>query len=495
MLLCGVVNLFCLMYTPRTIMKISLILSSSLTIFLLFSQTADARTDAKVISSTFLGSGQGKGIAIDKEGYIYVAGRTADKHFPCVNAVQAFLSGSEDAFIMKLNPEGDKIIYSTYIGGSSNDEARNIAVDDQGQVYITGITNSNDFPLIKPFQSQKDPLQTTFVLKLSADGSQILYSTYLGGSGFDTAFSIAVDSKQNIYVTGWTESADFPVKNAIQCVYGGGSNDMYVAKINFDGQLDYSTYLGGANWEEGYDIAVNKQGYAYIVGFTASPSFPILKSSQVILRGEKDGVLIKIDPQGKLIYSMLFGGSDEENLEGVDLDERGNIYTTGWTHSVDFPLLKPFQRHYAGQRDAFVAKFNPKGKLIFSSYFGGSDQEVGIRISVDQKLKIMTITGEVWSDDFPTRRAFQPTYGGSYDAFIMQLSLKGQPLCSSYLGGDSFETGRAVATMPDGHVLVSGSSSSNNFPIINPFAKGSEGIFLTKVFTRFRNCSKVHTKH
>lgn len=463
-------------------MKIKLISPLFLILAILLPQSVAAR-DAEVLSSSLLGPGQGQGIALDKKGYIYITGKTYDKDFPCVNAIQDFLNGSTDAFVMKLSPAGDQIIYSTFIGGSGDDEARNIAVDDAGQVYITGNTQSDDFPLVNPAQSKKGDAQATFVLKLNAEGNKVLYSTFLGGARLNTAFSIAVDPKQNIYVTGWTESLDFPIKNAIQPVYGGGSNDMYVTKIKADGQLGYSTYLGGGNGEEGYDIAVDKQGYAHVVGFSASPSFPVLNSVQKTLRGEKDSTLIKLSPQGQLVYSILFGGSDEENFEGVALDSRGNVYVTGWTHSADYPTRMPFQAHFAGTRDATVAKFDSKGKLLFSSYLGGKDQDVGIRISLNERSQSMSITGEVWSQDFPTVKGFQNEYGGGdSDAFITALSLDGQKVFySSYLGGEDFETARAVAVMPTGETLISGLTSSQHFPVANPLIERARGIFFTKV--------------
>src|SRR5205823_3916728 len=219
----------------------------------------------------------GDAIAIDSEGYAYVTGFTDSADFPTKNAYQSSLAhaGAENAFVTKLNKDGTGLVYSTYLGGSVQDDATGIAVDAHGRASVTGYTDSPDFPTKNAYQSTNQGSYDAFVTKLSSSGSSLVYSTYLGGSDFDAGGSIAVDWAGNAYVTGDTSSAHFPTTpGAFQTTYGGGADDVFVTKLNANGSLVYSTYLGGELDDYANNIAVDSNGQTYVTGFTNSMFFP-----------------------------------------------------------------------------------------------------------------------------------------------------------------------------------------------------------------------------
>src|SRR5208283_2947007 len=255
-----------------------------------------------LVYSTYLGGSNldtGYGIAVDTAGNAYVTGVTSSANFPTVNALQATLAGSENAFITKINASGSALIYSTYLGGSGYDAGMGIAVDASGNVYVTGNTSSTNFPKVNALQSTLAGNYNGFVTKFNATGSALIYSTYLGGSGGDQGNGIAVDASGNAYVTGITSSFDFPTVNALQSAYAG-TYDPFVTEINANGSaLIYSTYLGGSNRDFGLGIAADPSGNAYVTGNTSSTNFPTANALQGALGGRSAGInafVTKISP-------------------------------------------------------------------------------------------------------------------------------------------------------------------------------------------------------
>ena len=253
-----------------------------------YDRTRPLVIDPTLSYSTYLGGGSNdyaSSIAIDSAGNAYVAGYTSSTDFPTVNALQPHYAGGSfvglDAFVAKLNAAGSALVYSTYLGGSADDYGYGIAVDSSGNAHVTGFTGSTDFPTVNPLQATNHGGGDAFVAKLNAAGSALVYSTYLGGSSYDDAQGIAVDSSGNAYVTGITQSTDFPTVNPLQASYGGGSADAFVAKLNAAGSaLVYSTYLGGSDLDYGYGIAVDSSGNTYVTGRTASTNFPTVNPLQ-----------------------------------------------------------------------------------------------------------------------------------------------------------------------------------------------------------------------
>ena len=425
-------------------------------------------TGTALVYSTYLGGSDddtGLGIAVDSAGNAYVTGSTFSTDFPTTNGAfqEVKSSGSgfsgPDAFVVKLNPVGNALVYSTYLGGSDQDSGTGIALDSFGNAYVSGTTLSTDFPTTSgAFQttftggaqaSEEGALNEAFVTKLNATGSSLIYSTYLGGNSRDQAFSIAIDSSGNAYVTGETFSTDFPITNgAFQTTLRGFIN-AFVTKLNSTGTgLVYSTYLGGSSGgifgeavDEGLGIAVDSSGNAYVAGETRSVDFPTTNGAfQPIKPGFFNSFITKLNPTASaLVYSTYLGGTVDDSVSGIAVDTYGNAYVTGRTGSSDFPTTPGAFDNSCGTDgscnfnngdffyDVFVTKLNSTGSaLVYSSYLGGSNDDGGEGIAVDSSGNAY-VTGWTFSTNFPTTNgALQTIFGGSSSGFT------GGP------GGDAF---------------------------------------------------------
>ncbi|HSR05535.1 MAG TPA: SBBP repeat-containing protein, partial [Bryobacteraceae bacterium] len=375
-----------------------------------------------LVYSTYLGGASndyGYGVAVDGAGNALVTGRTQSINFPTVNPLQASYGGGNfDVFVAKINSAGSTLLYSTYLGGTGSDDGYGIAADGAGNAYITGDTFSTNFPTANPIQNNNAGAFNVFVTKINATGSNLLYSTYLGGSGGDSGSAIAADSSGNVYVTGSTTSTNFPTANSLQANYGG-HGDAFVTKIDASGSaLVYSTYLGGRGAEECYGIAVDGAGNAYVTGTTSSTDFPTANPLQVSNAGLGDVFVTKISPSGSaLIYSTYLGGNNTEYGQGIAVDSGGNAYVTGYTLSTNFPTANPLQATFGGGDDAFVAKIDAAGStLIYSTYLGGSGSDIGYGIAVDA-LGNAYVTGLTSSANFATANPLQGSSAGG-DAFV-----------------------------------------------------------------------------
>ena len=271
------------------------------------------------------------------------------------------------------------ISFSTYLGGSGVDVATAVAVDGSGNIYVTGYTDSADLPLSNAFQWRNAGGTDAFVAKFDPTGSHLAYCTYLGGSGDDRGFGVAVDGAGSAYITGWTTSTNFPATNWLPQPRLGAGHHIFAAKLNPSGnQLMYSTVFGGAGSEVGRGIAVDISGNAYIAGETTSAGFPTLSPVQATLKGQQNGFVIGLDTLGRLLFSTFLGGSGADGITALAVDHSGNIYLTGSTNSADFPMLNAFQRQIGGNQDAFVAKLGPGGRyLAYSTYLGGKGGTTG----------------------------------------------------------------------------------------------------------------------
>ena len=325
--------------------------------------TADG---SALVYSTYLGgSNQAEAFDIDLDGVgqAYVTGATNSDDFPTTpNAFQPALAGARNAFVAQLTADGSALVYSTYLGGSSIDLSVGIAVDGVGQAYVTGLTFSSDFPTRNPFQAALAGLRDAFVAQLTADGSALVYSTYLGGSSIDRGWSIAVDGAGQAYVTGETESSDFPTRNPFQPALAG-LRDSFVAQLTANGAaLNFSTYLGGSSFDGGHAITVDGAGQATVTGSTASMDFPTHNPVQATHGGGfNDAFVAQFNAAGTaLSFSTYLGGSGSPEAGwGIAVDGAGQAYVTGDTTSSDFPTRNAFQPALAGIGDAFVAKLDP----------------------------------------------------------------------------------------------------------------------------------------
>jgi len=381
-----------------------------------------ASDGSSLIYSTFIGGDsydKGNGIAVDSDGNAYIAGGSSSSDYPTVNPYQLH-QRSYDVIVTKLNSTGDALIYSTYIGGEDyREHGYDIAVDNSGRAYITGDTESDDYPVRNAYQPTYQGSNDCFVSVLSSSGSSLVYSTYLGSLGMEWGWGIAVDSYANAYVTGFTYSSAFPTVNAYQT--DQGSEDAFVTKFSSSGGVVYSTYLGGSEHDVASDIAVDSDGKAYVTGYTESADYPTLNPYQQH-EGDKDVFVTVLASSGSdITYSTFFGGSGDENGRGIAIKEPGGVYITGWTDSYNFPTVRPLD---LGKRSntEFVAKFDLVGDtLVYSTGIGGYGNDAGQKISVDTAGNAYVV-GTTDSHSFPVLNAFDSTYNGDLDAFVAKLS-------------------------------------------------------------------------
>ncbi|MEK7774591.1 MAG: SBBP repeat-containing protein, partial [Candidatus Zixiibacteriota bacterium] len=405
----------------------------------------DTSGSRQIYQTVFGGSADeyGNGIAVDVGGNAYVTGVTTSNDFPTQNPFQGFASGGpypEEVFVTKLNGSGNALVYSTYLGGGGGDGGEGIAVDDAGNAYVAGQTGSTDFDTTQSaYQTLRGGFDDNdaFVTKLSSSGSELIYSTYLGGSFDEYRSGIAIDATGNAYVTGRTYSTDFPTISSFQSSRGGGS-DGFITKLNSVGSaLIYSTYLGGNNQDYGFGITVDASGNAYVTGTTYSTNFPTQSPFQATSGGLWDAFVTKLNSAGSgLIYSTYLGGSSTDEGHGIAVDAGGSAYLAGLTGSSnDFPTKKKLSDFMAlGGGDIFVTKFYSGGSgLDYSTLFGGSDYDIGYGIAVDG-LGNAYITGEAgfaqgWGSIPLLNPVWDFTLGYPSYAFVTKFGFVSEVLC------------------------------------------------------------------
>jgi hypothetical protein len=415
------------------------------------------------------------------------------------------LQGEEVRFLLgTYDPSRELVIdpvvllYAGYIGGSSVETGTDIAVDSDGNAYVTGYTASSQstFPvLIGPDTTFNGDLDT-FVVKVNPSGTALVYAGYIGGSAQEEAWGIAVDPAGNAYVFGHTQSdeATFPVVGGPDLTHNG-LMDAFIAKINPAGTaLVYCGYIGGANNELSHGIAVDAAGNAYVTGVTPSDenSFPVLVGPDTTFNGEWDAFVAKIGPAGTLLYAGYLGGTSFDVGLGIAADGQGHAYVTGWTGSTEssFPVKVGPDLTHNGSADAFIAKVNPSGSaLVYAGFVGGSEVEFSRGIAVDGAGSVY-ITGDTNSTEqtFPVTVGPDATYnGGEYDGFVAKVDSTGVNLVyAGYIGGAGEEFTQSIAVDLAGNAYVTGrtDSSETSFPVrLGPFLahKGNGDAFITKV--------------
>ena len=437
-----------------------------------------------IVSSTYLG-GNGNDLSqcikVDSSGSVFVAGYTDSTNFPTTaGAVRPAYGGVSDAFIVKFAPAGRSLIFSTYLGGSGGELLQDMEIDGGGSVYVCGETWSSDFPRQSALDTTLGGVTDAFVTKLSAAGNSLLYSTYLGGTSYDGANGIAVDGSGAAYITGITQSSNFPVTNAYDASYSGGGmfGDAFVVKLSVLGtSLIYATYLGGIYDEMSSKIAVDGTGAAYVVGYTFSPDFPRVNAFDSSFGGSGEGFVTKFTPTGTtLAYSTLLGGSEGDSCRDIVVDESGAAYILGMTSSADFPVSNAFDSLYNGGGDGFLVKLKPAGNGVdYSTFFGGSGLEYTYALVRDGNGAIYAV-GDTTSADFPLKDPYDATLSGFSDVFIFQLDAAGRNLVfSTFFGGIGSETGYDVDIDSQGALYLTGRTNSANFPIQNAYDSSYNG--------------------
>ena len=359
---------------------------------------------------------------------------------------------------------------SAYYGGSLTDRINAMALDASGYIYVTGATESMNFPAGSP-RARSGGVEA-YVLKINPANLQVMYATYLGGNAEDRAFAIAVDASGSAYIAGFTASADFPSSTA----WGGGATDAFVARLAPSGSLQFSTLLGGSGSDAANGIALKPDGSVWVVGETTSSNMPLVGTAyQSVNRGGQDAFLARLNANGTIAYTGYFGGSGEDRAVAVTTDAAGEVYFTGGTTSTNFPVGNAFQNTNHGLQDAFAAKLSADGGTMrYSTYLGGSGGAVGLGevgnwIGVDATGAAI-IAGITGSNNFPlTGTALQPYFGGgATDAFVAKISAAGSSLLySTYFGGASTDEAWVGAISSDGTFYFGGNTASPDMPVVD----------------------------
>jgi hypothetical protein len=455
--------------------------------------------DPKFVWATYVGGpgdDQANDISVDAAGNAYLTGAVESIAGVTTGVLNGQAGKAFQIFVTKVNPAG-AIVYTAYVGGSSNEEGHSIGLDPDGNVYVTGFTTSTDFPLVNAAQTKLGGAQDGYVFKLNKEGTALLFSTYIGGAQLDRSYGIAVDPAGNSYVAGNTLSSDFPVKNAFQSKKGGGLGDAFLAKYGPSGILAFSTYFGGSGNDQAYDVARDDDGNVIVTGFTTSQNFPTQKAIYSKFRGGGDDIFIsKFNESGSaLVFSTYFGGSGSDNGVRLTVDKDKNIYVTGYTSSLDFPIKNAPQGLFGGiadlstvTYDAFLVKMHPDGQdADFSTYIGGEDTESGVGVAVD-KNGFIYLVGYTNSLQFYAINSVGGFLRGLRDGFVMKLSSDASVIVySSYLGGFGAEGATGVAVDDAGNAYVVGYTSSLDLPLATDtmfqgaIAGGSQDGFLFKI--------------
>jgi hypothetical protein len=406
------------------------------------------------------------------------------------NQIRLRVTGHDASLPVVVDPVLD---YATFLGGTGGASGESIAVDKDGFIYATGTVSSNLFP------TSESAMQTVFagsndiyVAKFDPTGKELIFSTYFGSYGDDRAVDLAVDSEGRIYLTGFTTSPDFPLKNPIQNKFGGGSmaagGDAIVVILDPSGSsVLFSTFFGGTLDDFGRSIALEKDGSIVVCGATISEDFPVHKPLQEFYGGgPRDGMMFKLAPIGAgLVYSTYMGGTGNDELWSVAIGPDSHAYFGGVTTSRDLIVVAPFQEAYGGgNRDIMLAKLPPDGSAwIFATYLGGTAEDYARAIAVDGE-GFLYITGFSFSGNYPRRNPFDNTYGGSRDVIVTKMTPDAKEIVfSTFLGDTSVEEGYAIALAAEGEVVVAGHTQSLNFPAVQALQAGFGGTCRTQPCT------------
>jgi hypothetical protein len=441
---------------------------------------------AMLVYSTYFGgnnSDMGRSIAVDGLGNAYVAGHTWSTDFPTTpGAFDRTANGWQDAFALKVTPDGSALAYSTYLGGNYYDWGWGIDVDAAGSAYVAGGADSLDFPSAPGSYDTTPDGSDGFVVKLSPDGGSLVYGTFLGGAFFsEEARAIAVDATGAAYVTGMTASRNFPTTPGAydREQLFGNEPEAFVTKLSPDGSsLVYSTYLGSRGADYGNDITFDSDGSAYVTGltysnFTATSNFPVTAGAfDTTYNGFQDVFVAKFSADGSALrYATFLGGAGEEQGLGIAIDAAGTAYVAGYTYSSTFPTT-PGALDTTWDNDltdAFVVRLNSTGTaLLLGTYLRGHTGDAhdeALAIAVDGEGSAY-VTGQTGAIDFPaTAGAFDVDFNGPLDAFVAKLNPAGTDLVyATYIGGNGDEYGMDIAVDSAGAAYVTGRTSSRDFP-------------------------------
>jgi len=439
-----------------------------------------------LVYSTFIGANgweQAHAVAVDAARNTYVAGITEDTDFPTTTgAYDRTHNGDFDVFVTKMNAAGTALIFSTYIGGTAEDQVDDMALDAAGNVFLAGVTYSSNYPTtIGAVDRTYGGVSDAFVTALGPTGGSLVFSTFLGGSNYDLATGVAIDAGGNVYAVGFTQSLNFPVTAGVHQTTRSGILDSFVTKLTPSGNAySYSTYLGGSDRDFLSDVAVDASGNAIVTGETFSTDYATTAGAYrtTFAGGDSDAIVSKLNPTGAaLVFSTFLGGSGEDRSNALALDTTGNVHLGGWTESTNFPVTSGvFQPTNAGgcsgsTLDGFVTKLNSFGSALqYSSYLGGDCGDRIADVAVDGAGNAY-LTGHTASGDFPTTPgAFQTTRPGTagWEVFVTKVNPSASALSySTFIGSTGEEEGFGIAVdgAANAYVVGKSSSSGSGFPV------------------------------
>lgn len=455
-----------------------------------------------VIEFSTLEGGSGNDLAldvvVDSQGFAIVSGTSTSADFPLVNSVQGKMGSSADAFVMKVDVSNRTIVFSTFFGGATGIENGAVVdVDPAGNIYLTGSTTSSDLATKgspAPVQSQKNGFQSAFVAKFDAVTGSLVYSTYLDGmNGFSRGTGIKSVGDGTAWIVGVTQGTGFPV-TCCQTVSGPGSVDTFLTRINAGGSaLIVSTRYGGPDNDWGRRIALDGSGGIVVTGETFSTTLPLSISGPMgQSSGAGDGFVAKWNEgtggsSVNLVFSLFLGGSGSDAAAQVATDSERNFYVVGTTGSANFPTHNPYQATLRGTHDAFAAKFDPAGGLIYSTYLGGTGYEDGSGLVVDSAGRLHvtgTTQGASFPNNFPLVNPIAET-GTIHTAYVSVFDPSGASLVfSTTIGGASVISGQDIALDRSGRIYLIGYTNNGLFPTLNPLQLGIAGgydLFLVRL--------------
>lgn len=437
-------------------------------------------------------------IAVDSAGYTLAAGWTSSTDFHLADfGAQQTNRGGVDAFVIRFMPNAPRLVYCTYLGGSGDDRAFGLAVDNSGNAYVTGWTSSPNFPTTAgALQKKLSGTRDAFIVKLNPNGNTLSYSTYLGGTGVDVGTAIAVDSSGSAVVVGDSTSANLPVTaNAYQS-QSGGAQDAFIARLAPSGNsLITLTYLGGLRIEHPAAVKLDSSNAIVVAGYTWSANFPVVAAFQPKSGGGEDGFITKLSPDASsLIFSTYIGGyggavGTPEGVSGLCIDLLGNIVVAGTTSSANFPVTSgAAQTVFGGQTDGFVARFTGQGALLQATYLGGSLNDAINALALDYHGAAY-VAGATVSYDLPVRQPLYSANAGSMDAFVFKFTPDLSTIVfGTYLGGSGADSANAIAVDIQTGITVAGQTGSGDFPIagsVTTALPSTLAAFITRLVPAF----------
>lgn len=415
--------------------------------------------------NTFLGGTDlegGNAVAIDGNGNVYVTGRGWGTWG---SPVRPYTTGSFDAFVAKLSPNGE-LIWNTFLGGIQDDEGYAIAVDGNGNIYVAGFTGDTWGSPVQGYSGGPDG----FAAKLSPSGG-LLWNTFLGSSAYDFGYGIAVDANGNVYVSGESYATwGSPLR-----AYSGGYSDAFLAKLSPSGALTWNTFLGGggSGADRSYSVTTDGSGNAYVTGYSSSNWGSPIQS----FHGGTDAIVVKVTPSGAIAWNTFVGGSGYEHADDIAVDGGGNIYLSGDSFGAWGSPIRPFT---GGERDAFAAKLNSSGALLWNTFLGGSgvDYAMAVAVNGNGKAYVMGYSDGTWGSPV------WPYHGGYFDAYAVELGSTGALNWQTFVGGSGDERGFAGAVDANSNIYVTGSSNGTWGSPVRPYSSSLDA-FVAKIQTTF----------